>query len=884
MSYSPTLLIALGPTGGAILQKLKKKLHFHSSSDKADGLEFLWIVYQDAEFAISRLDLISPSETIVLKLDEQELNNSLNRLHDKTAFSWYSKAHQAGNLVRADARMAFYWDWQFKKQTHLDENFTYFKQVLSRPPKTNYSVIILASLSEVDSAILFDLVTQMRIGKWQGASNAIMLWLFLDSDPMVRKPGSASIQDYDKNSMRYAAVREIHRYMSGEAHVVDQGVYEKKVLEKKLFDSLFLFDGPEAYNAVAEQLSVILDENVLNQFIRDTLNSISKIPPSEEATRLYFSSTKSYSYHFPIDEIRESFAARMAGDILFNNSEQNFPTLGIMPVALTGRELDIQPLRLEPRSLALSFFTQELQSNIWLKNAYPVSLIANAAEGRWFEREGFDQSLPVNWGRAFQERLMAFINEHFQSDSYEFLHILEEVLLDIDDILKRSEYVILQQSRGSSLFAGHFSRNLPVFKQGVNQLIDSLQNWRKIILSSLYPQSLTRVDLAKRALDAVSVPTSTQEMVRDTTSSSGSLSDSIYGEKIFLPQCKALIKNLREKINFRVGLNETGAFSLYTTVSAAEKPLHSFSDSEMGAGQFYQYWFDLCYQSLDQVLKDLSATEFLRNYRENLKLPEARLLGMEYLPAMERQTYSYLCGSDRLFLTEWTNASGLSRIGHNTLETENRDRVMFLQVDHNLVLESIAGLNDNQARKLNTVHWQIFTAEQHAGDLEVDFRKILQRTPNSFPAPIYFSSAFVRLMADPEMFEICMELVYFNLVGREKQSGKWLIKRSWQEKPPIILDEISGHQQLKEALESILIHYPYQSLNNAHKLHKNNYPQTMRDLSSAIQQHRGELSSPLEEFKQGLQNRIEDWLEMKQDFYADLANYQKYWDLKLNLQ
>lgn len=891
MNYSPTLILGLGPTGKSFLNRLKSALNLRAQTEPVEKVELFWIGLDfDSGTTLDIRDAhgLSPAEMIGIPFDKTETGAEIEDPIIRENFAWWAQAQQSDLFTRADGRMAYFWDIQFRGNPRWHENFAHIQRKFSGAGDTHFRLFVVASLSEVEFAMIPDLVDDFRFGLLKGWVSGVYGWFFLEDDANNRL--GQTFREDQKSNMRAAAMRELKRFMLGQPQVLDHGTQIPTVAQQILFDHIFLFESPAVLQPASDLMLVILENDAARRISTD-------IPP-RMINSLAISTASILTYILPIAEVHRYCGSLLARELLFSYPSREILPGGILPLSNREHNPEFPVLKEDIEGDVSRFLTETIEANLVLRSAYPLPLLASAARGGWAAIGSGD--LPGDIYTAFQERLEVFMSREMnaQRDATRYdearrqqrifnpLSWAAQFLKQLAYTLSNAEYVLLQQSSQGHAAALALHEALPRFRKLCVRFREQVEAWNDAVLKLVYPQIERRFLASQAQLEQVVQESPGRQVVLPNARQEFPAYH-LYLEKLHLPQGRRAVEDLKRLWQWEWKRDQEGRPELVCKLPDGIHQQHEFYLGHLGETSFYQIWFELAFQATRSFIESLSIVDVLQQSPAQLNDRNmVALLDAVPQPGQGRVTGMYLIGSDPIFLEAWSKSAGLMRTGHGILPSEDSSRITLMRIDYNLPYQASRRLVKDERQHRSGAWLYAQPAEQKAAQIEQELdrrrRKYLttgfQRWKPVFPTAYRFSPDFVSIMADGEMFDAVMLLVFFDKIRyQEINTGHWGWQIVWDNNVAIPLYEADQFgDDLRAALVAILIYYPYQGYDNAHPLFHSNYRATMRRVIQSLGTKPLAPSPDLDPILERAVSKMDRWETSEEAFYQDLSMYQRY--------
>lgn len=894
MNYFPTLVIGIGPTGNYVLRRIKKNLLDRGRGAPPDKVHLLWVGIEQPDLRVPGLAELDAVETIDIDPDFEAIERGFRTSPDtQKNYTWWQASPHARKYSRADGRMAFFWETQFKGNRRLSDRWNFYKNMLIRPPDPNFRVFMLASPAEAEAAMMFDLAWELR-------EREITAWLFM---PPLDPDG---VDAAEASTARSAFMREMQRFTTSEQQLLDHGNQMTQLYDRALFTAAFAYDDPLAKDAVAEQLAVLMERQVGLRFNNDVRVAFSNV---QDRTKLAISTSNSFTLLLPTADIHNYIGSRLAVENLFFAQADLVHPYGLAPIEKKGGINDFAGDDLDYHEAARSFLREDLKEGETTLPAYPFSMISFAAERQWPNRIA---QLPTNLESAFHDRLQVFLNQQMnrvavRRESTGALLWAEGFLNQLKGLLEDAHYTLRQHSSndpgGRMLF-----RSFESLQEIIGQYQDQVTGWKTAVLKTLYPEMQNRLRAAQDTLKKTLSHNPTRRAVLPNFPGIEADPGAYYYRELMpLPQGKQTIDLSRGLLAWKWEQDARGQaiLSICVTSPGVEEQgskKQYFNAVELGASptKFAGQWVDdhisLTRFVVDQISLMTQMKDNEVKFSENDFHP---LLKHDPIPFVGRRSLLYIVGKDMQYLRKWASEGGLDISGEGIIESEYGDCVTIIQIDLNLDAQSshlyAADKDTNRSRPEDFV----FPGEQAAARVEGEIRGLKTGTlvgrrtkaaatisAENLPERPAFAPEFVRLMADPQAFETVMKLVFLDWIKPQTDDfgrAQWVIQAPQARVKPIILsDEMPGFtdNNLAGAVRTILITYPYRSENTAHPLHGANFNNTLARLKQVVDAAM-EDSTRLKKEMTALVERVKNWEDDKSPIFQGLVLYQKYLYLKI---
>jgi hypothetical protein len=866
----PTLFVGIGPTGQATLCYLKKLLCNRNHGRLPDHTRLLLVNTANNTPLKPGQAALKPQEQILISPNYQEAGKVLEMSPGEYPFlQWWVKGTNPEHTSRADGRMALYWLLYFKHElTQLNNRLTSAGQQLLIPPEYRYQVVLVASLVEASSAMIFDIT---QIVRRHGHVKQVLAWLSLA--PLEPQANS----DQDRPALM-AAIRELERLNSGIEQPFDQGyLFDDKVLPPgPLIDQLQMVDCPDAPIAMSDILLALTEPNVAISF-HQMLESQNF---SDRPDELLFNCPASFSYFFPDQEIREVCAARLAHELLFATGEKN-GSIGLLPLGSRGA----MPFRAEDhRPEVRAFLRDALFQETGSPN--PFGLLAEASERRWPNTP----QLPIsdNLHVQLQDRLLAFLNQRLRpmenqrlvrfgllSWAQEFLTSLRLVFNDALPTLQANR----AQPAARSLMAQHSALTQVV--DSFNQQIVNWQNALPNVHQQLAEALNTRLASLKFFLSpnvfraAVIAPNDEvdRELRHDPAYP-------YYRSFMALPAGKSTQAAFKERLRwlwdrdnngqvrlrFAVfGVHQSEADLINAAHNCIPKDIHRLGAAILALSDALTHAI-----ASDDTVWDYLEMRQLSDFFRPLGAPPS-LMAHHSVPGKYRLNEFIFSGENQDRLGEWAVVQAQNHLYGRRTVIRDCNRLTSIKFERNFPARK-AAIRLAEAKDFYHPEPSLHALpeEQVATDYE---RHVLKPGQPLHPR-------LVSMMSNAELFHTAMLCLLYGWIQecRDELQDTWYIRPARENSAPVIrLDDPTYHpSNLGEAIFCMVVVIPWSSQNDAHPLYqRSRLKGTLALLQRLLEQER---QSPYEQreaiYKQA-ERRIEELKNSSGSFERSLGQLQE---------
>lgn len=887
MKTFPTLMIGLGLSGRIVLRRLKNNLAGLGDQEAAEPIKLLWMGVPCTDAFDNDLPIdLDPDERIDLDSDLHFLRLDVQNPEIVNKFPWFTEIHQPDTALRVDGRMAYFWERQFNPNSNRNqqwiERFNNYQEFLVCPPDDKFRVWIVACLTEIEAAMIFDLAYDIRHSQISERVSEIGLFLLLDNI-LPGKTNSIVDNSNDKPN-RFAALRELSRLVSGKKQVIDHGVYESSISSRILFDRIYLYDQPDTVRTLPDQLMALFDRNVKNR-----LAETNRIPANTTAGQFVFTTISSQTYLLPIEEIHKYCAARMSLEVLFGNPSEGFQNIGLFPVQHSTGE-HIFPAISEDYETVITRLLRIPGANSQENDAFQ-GLIA-ASKGKWVVRRG--ENLTIDLESAFQEKLETFLTREMQvrseqnrgKNAWNPITWAAGVIAALKDMLRSSEYVVLQQARRGEGTAVQLKNCLPKLLEITSVFETEIEKWATILIKQFLPTLTEDVTKAEKTLLHLSEQNPGQILVYGVSEQGQIPGEGIYREKMTLRVGEKVFSDAANQIHWKWERDIAGHSRLVFLFLPGDQELSEVEVTSQNFSLFFDMWRSAMYKSTEPFIRDLSISEQLKQSGHRLGSSSLRsLLDKRPIAILGGTESSFVVAERTPFLDDWLQTSIISLGSQSLIDTKDNSRITYLQISSNLTPDQSATLYADQNAYRSHPRWHIFSQEQKAAKIEMEIDRIRRRNPEMWRGwdPIFekgyrFHPDFVRFMFDLSSFDTLMRLVFYDRFQiRKSKTGvpQWCLIPLSAKRLPISITDANAYDTLEVIFESIFFEHYQNFHDSAHPLFRNSFYSTLQDYSQELDSYW--LSQPEEHdfVMRNIEMRIKEW-EKADVFCKSLAVYQKY--------
>lgn len=887
MKIFPTLMIGLGLSGRIVLRRLKNNLAGFRDQEAAEPIKLLWMGVPCSDAFDNELPIdLDPDERIDLNADPHFLNLNVQDPEIIKNFPWFTEVHQPDTGLRVDGRMSYFWERQFNPNSNRNqqwiERFNNYQEFLVRPPDDKFRLWIVACLTEIEAAMMFDLAYDIRHSQISERVSEIGLFLLLDN----KLPGKTDsiIDNSNDKPNRFATLRELSRLVSGKKQVIDHGVYESSMSSRILFDRIYLYDQPNTVRALPDQLIALFDRNVKNR-----LAETNRIPANTTAGQFVFTTISSQTYLLPIEEIHKFCAARLSLEVLFGDPSEGFQNIGLFPVQQsTGQH--IFPAISEDYEAVVTRLLRIPSANPLENDAFQG--LISAAKGKWIVGRG--ESLTVNLESAFQEKLEVFLAHEMQirseqnrgKNAWNPVTWAAGVLAALKNMLRSSEYVILQQARRGEGTAVQLKNCLPKLLEITSVFEAEIENWANILLKQFFPTLTEDVTKAGKTLLNLSEQNPSQILVYGVSEKGQIPGEGIYRENMALRVGEKVFSDVANRIHWKWERDITGRSRLIFLFLSGDQELSEVQVTSQNCSLFLDMWRSAMYKNTEPFIRDLSISEQLKQSAHRLgSTPLRSLLDKRPIAMLGGSESSFVVAERTPFLDDWLQTSIISLGSQSLIDTKDNSRITYLQISSNLTPDQSATLYADQNAYRSHPRWHIFLQEQKAAKIEMEIDRIRRRNPEVWRGwdPIFekgyrFHSDFVRFMFDPSAFDILMRLVFYDRFQvRKSKTGvqQWHLVPLSAKSLPISITDANTDDTLEVVFESIFFEHYQNFHDSAHPLFQNRFYSTLQDYDQELKGYWQNQPEEHDFVMRNIEIRIKGW-EKADAFCESLAVYQKY--------
>jgi len=847
----PTLIIGLGRTGAKALSLIRKAITSSRSGSLPKQIRLLWIGTQ------SVTDLPSNDDRIVVTPNYDDIERNFNRqVSQKEQFSWWQRGQNLSHGGRLNARMAFYWEESFLDR-HFEKTFIRLCGELPQPPGNKFQVFWVASLAEVDVALLLDLANLLK--RLQGERiNASIPWLTmesLESEVETKNPRNL-------NEMRIAALREIHRSVCGREQLFQKSDGEMCESKPFLFNAVFLMDDQYALESLADQFSLLVENSITPDFHK-SLNNIQQSGPG-----LLISTSGSFTCSWPLETIRMACRLRVVQNMLFASDE-------------------VDPKKINWKEEAQYFFRDS--SECLSDYQKPFQVLIDSSAGLHLTPRSF----PGNIVAGFEWRLQLYLNRVAPERWYRlgmrgqknYLRWCKSFLDGLANLLRDSMHSFRLKSRsGTSLSTDVIrilQREVPNFEKSVQKYKSQLEHWIQILtdLEKEYHQRYYDLLFERRKVikgnpyhRALSMDGSlSYPPEQDEKSLSNSVSSFME-----LPLNTERQTQLEQRLGWVWNRNDQGAIDLFCYILPRDllsqewrQALCSLRDRDRIPGlldDISSYYSE--YYGTDNNILEKIQSQVLQSLLQD-KFDAQSTLNTQQMLTTTRRSLRILAASDENELNR-AKRQILLRPEEKVLRISDPTKIAFLNIEHNLPLDMSVKWDTASQDYYPNPDFHIYPQEQHAAWFESQLKS---------PPNWQFGPRFVGLMFNKKAFEVAMDCIYCGWIRESmgEDGHDWYIVPPKGVHSSIPLFQFNQYHpsDLESALYSFLVYIPTRNQIGGHDL--SSYNGAFSVTINCLQ--RG-LIDPKCHMK--LDEDIGDWRKSGNKFLEDLAVFQQHLIQKRN--
>ncbi len=841
----PTLVIGLGLTGYVGLRLLKQALLQRGLGVFPKSVHLLWLgsVLRSSELG----EELSTAERHIFSPNFNEITRSLEQnIRMAEQFSWWMRGRAFDHGGRADGRMALYWELYFTKNGELSYKLDLAARELTKLPNDQFQVFWLASACEPETAFLPDLANLLK--KWFGNRIALSVpWTLLH-------PFEEEHDKYQQSAWRIATMRELQRFQSGREQAFDPSNLQKQGFSPPItFETIFLADRPGALDSTVHLQMTLMEKTIATAF----RTGLGQVNPKG------VSAAGCFRFIYPLEAIRKACATRLILEkVLKEPSQIDSINWREQAEAFFRDETEGLSAYLWPFILFVEPKQAQLQNRPWPRNL---------EDGlRWRLQEYLNRVAPLRWKRF-----------GYSAENVGWLTACESFLDAVQQVLNDGRAKLQNDRKFANSTEGRTLLGMTDRLRGVvREYREQIAPWKKASEGI----GKTVLKTYKRLVDAIPVKDDDQQTVvlSEEELAMSSPDDAQYYRFLRSNGGKLAIQHLQERLFWYWDQDLAGRARLRWYVCDAQKR----GDEELQDSLYLVREVERIYPLLNELGDYLTQwmsqqviifDQLRRRNMQSLLSPLSRvqsLLQLEQTINQDLRITNWLVGADTQVLTGWLNDVPVRIDRECVLKSSDYARIVFLHLEHGIELRQVRQLNQDAEMAGGDATVFAHSQEQIAVQLE---RQVLGSRGK-------FGPHFTSLMLQRQAFEVAMQCVFFDWIQKSFENvGFWQILypvNNSVNEIRLVDPDVPLAESLEDALRSFLVYFPLRSLNHVHPLHTNNFNQTIENLRNALDRSSNELT---ENLQSRIKDRIDEWesLGAREEFYRDLALYQKYLFRKL---
>ena len=857
MNIYPTLYIGLGSCGKRALCSIKSHFVNLCEEDLFQYARFLWIGLEKGDDkSASDKDLIELTdlERLQLFLDDESIR-ALQNSNPGVELNWWSQEKEYGQLSRADARMAFLQKQKLMRDKKLDNLINDCKDDFLGGGDVSFRVYIFTSMDEPESGILFDLAIHLRS---RGIANLLIV-------PWIHFKGIFQQNDYYFHSHEsiYAMSRELAYMMKSTEKVwKDDFTSTSTIIDRPLFDNVFIFESPRDMRSVS-QTAFSLIENKISTAVNHILIS--------GKGDLRISNLSSYSFEIPARNILDYAALNFLNHCLFSEGNSGHPA-GIFQ----DKENELVDYD--------DYMGNEVLRYLVLSGS-PFTLLARMIRNNrvsiGFTAEEFIEGRPLIVTKSVE-----YINQRFDEiiNTRElnplqwqsaFLNCLEMKLNDLELLISGSR---LDQHRKNAVidFVGQMMRIRNYLFTGNRDFSDEIRKTKKELDRECDKQKIETTE--EDALWVNIISSVKRESIADY------LLRSLYskhGENIF--------NELVSYVKLRWEKTENGLPTL--TCSTNNSYSLDIQDQSEFIAELRKISLSFVSRefkgnlSLNSFLSKPEVSEYIReelqkscNVTETLKLTGCKI--------EERSQFAKipLIGFENVEAI--FEESNFSNYLDRKLFSDIPSQIMFFDLLTGIKMRELYSVNEARQdyTKMHKKKGHVIPALQTAVNYEnkiQEFRERLHVFKNIddeyLPPQHEFNSSLINLMAYPNRLELASWMLYFDWI--KYKNNEYLIELN--DSIITLKDDynVSSPKTLEAAFINFILGMPHKSNNNAHRLFRTKYLDTIQQLQWKVDKQKessAEDQRTIIRINQHIGRKLTRWESTEDPFIRDLIVFMNF--------
>lgn len=814
VAVQPTLVIGLGETGIRLLELLQRRMPVGFDSEVSClGLRVAkWpmLNYSQTKPMIGTL-----GDVINIPWNPEETRRLVD---NHLGFEWYnSEDNDPQAEMRRNGRMAFLTAVHFNHDHRLENRL---KALIGRhniSESNQLIVFVIASLREVESAFLGDLIssvfTQLGLERIRLLLPCLMLDDIRGNAPL--RPGWVA-----------AGLREIERFMLQGRQLV-LGLpntllpVEQPILEGGLFHQLLLFNNEVGLEPLANQLVALFERDAAWKFAEDFCN----LPVPE---RFSIATSISHTFWVPVEDLRMACAARFLKEELLHFDNYTGVSLTLIVTFLRG----------EAKSVPVGW-----EAFLWMADVLEQK---SCGVGRLMVNAN---QLPELFGRQLAE----FLKLHFPTSLYGAERFLENLRSEME----RSMNAISRIRPDGQLVANQ----MPAFRLTIGCFLESIAGW-KTVLSILEGLCTQRYEEIRKSLrQALSSSLNAQTLFLHGAAKDDPI-EPAYAD--FRAQPPEIWDDVTTKLHAILlwdwvsnGGDQSYVRCLIQDIAHTEPEL------------IFNPLLTQAYQLTGTVASSVNIFHYLGRLsaqKFNSTLEQApSLLACDPFSSPDVRIKQYLVSANDRMLDNWNLSPDITRC-----EAQDWHRMTYLRLLYNQPVQAVRSyLEDLDVYLSSRVDLHVYHHEKNAQAAE----RMLQTNGQGEKG---IPAAFTRIMHDECLFMIAMWCVYFDWIRRISNSRakmQWYLETPGNVPFSLETDDIPAIS-MEDALVNFVLTIPSRDLSGYHPLNVSNLPFTLERLEEAINQRRNMSYEDRKIDFTSVKNRIEKWRNHNNPFLNGLATFQ----------
>jgi len=860
--FNPTLILGLGPTGHLALQEIRKNLLDVGQGQMPRGLKLLWI----------GMDPVNDGEDCLPDTERHLIQPQYNDIvmHDlgpgSNTFDWWQHTLGQGADSRAHHRMAFFWDILFEHKNRLHNVLSYVQSGFQQDGVNDFQVFIVSAPGEADSAMLIDLTTWIHRSIPDRASRFIP-WLIMSQ--------IGADESAETRANRYAALREISRYMLNRNQLVETGDGGYAMEDDFLFDGVMIFDEEPGHPgdikatvaALADQMVGLLGKRMSTDFFNDLVAQMGMHDAAQNEA--LFISSYGHTFYWPIEPVRRVCEAQMVRDLLFSEGNADLPPGMFARLDLT-EEQQVQ--------LALDFLRQP--EPLLENDRFPFRELADAVDPSTAWQPGPTHHLPSNLTAGFTWKLMLWLNRWMNDAGAAGLQGRSGSLGRAEALLNGLE-IVLQRARGSLPSAGvpgkeKLATELLGAIKGLDDVVGQfkaqVQEWVKLhrsaptanqpIIPPIRKNITTRTDVAvslksrldetlsantrvlSEVLDASTCRTIVLPLeldpVRDVNPPASTVISYYYPRLVHASNELPALARLAQRVGWFWDLDDRSHpyLRLHVLPSDYNPETTLWSSTRFGADRgedIYQALMRLAPRMTEGLLLHQNAASLLNGREEEFLSPlrtAQPLINYKNINVQNFFTRSaFITSKNTAAVGGW--ASRLPDTRFKMVQSDTDSRIIALWIVYKMPFSSITKIQNDQVayQPARTLH--VHLAEQQATELDEDFRTSGTRES--------VSPVTARLLAYPGLFQWAAYAYLFGWLFRERDETDrelWFLRLPDGGEINLYDPAARRPASLEDAVENFCLVIPLRSSNTAHALHASRVRTTLERFQKNLETER----------------------------------------------